>query len=197
MKKPVKKSAVAAGSLERESRGRRRQDASFPVPPGRGQLPSSYAVVLGEIKERIGSERLRVVMAANATMVILYWDIGRMILDRQKNEGWGAKVIDRLSFDLREAYPDMQGLSPRNLKYMRDIERRVLPSCASPVPGGRAAGIRSSTFRRKHRTAVDPVAGFTHGRDRDRAARRRIGLPGPVGVQLTPIRFAVRVIAHL
>ena len=119
MKKPVKKSAVAAGSLERESRGRRRQDASFPVPPGRGQLPSSYAVVLGEIKERIGSERLRVVMAANATMVILYWDIGRMILDRQKNEGWGAKVIDRLSFDLREAYPDMQGLSPRNLKYMR------------------------------------------------------------------------------
>jgi predicted nuclease of restriction endonuclease-like (RecB) superfamily len=52
-------------------------------------------------------------------MIMLYWDIGRMILDRQKNEGWGAKVIDRLSFDLREAYPDMSGLSPRNLKYMR------------------------------------------------------------------------------
>ncbi len=119
MKKPVKKSAVAAGSLERESRGRRKQDASFPVPPGRGQLPSSYAVVLGEIKARIRSERLRVVMAANSAMIMLYWDIGRMILDRQKNEGWGAKVIDRLSFDLREAYPDMSGLSPRNLKYMR------------------------------------------------------------------------------
>ncbi len=58
-------------------------------------------------------------MAANATMVILYWDIGRMILDRQKNEGWGARVIDRLSADLRETFPDMQGLSPRNLKYMR------------------------------------------------------------------------------
>ena len=52
-------------------------------------------------------------------MVRLYWDIGRMILDRQQKEGWGAKVIDRLSADLRESFPDMTGLSPRNLKYMR------------------------------------------------------------------------------
>jgi predicted nuclease of restriction endonuclease-like (RecB) superfamily len=58
-------------------------------------------------------------MAANAAMVLLYWDVGRMILARQKHEGWGAKVIDRLSADLQEAYPDMRGLSPRNLKYMR------------------------------------------------------------------------------
>ena len=52
-------------------------------------------------------------------MVLLYWDIGRMILERQEKEGWGTKVIDRLSADLREAFPDMQGLSTRNLKYMR------------------------------------------------------------------------------
>jgi predicted nuclease of restriction endonuclease-like (RecB) superfamily len=52
-------------------------------------------------------------------MVLLYWDIGRVILDRQEREGWGAKIIDRLSADLREAYPEMKGLSPRNLKYMR------------------------------------------------------------------------------
>ena len=58
-------------------------------------------------------------MAANSAMVILYWDIGRLILERQEREGWGAKVIDRLSADLREAFPDMSGLSPRNLKYMR------------------------------------------------------------------------------
>lgn len=58
-------------------------------------------------------------MAANASMVLLYWDIGQLILNRQKEEGWGAKVIDRLSADLREAFPEMHGLSPRNLKYMR------------------------------------------------------------------------------
>jgi predicted nuclease of restriction endonuclease-like (RecB) superfamily len=58
-------------------------------------------------------------MAANTAMVMLYWDIGRLILDRQEREGWGARVIDRLSADLRQTYPDMGGLSPRNLKYMR------------------------------------------------------------------------------
>lgn len=58
-------------------------------------------------------------MSANAAIVLLYWDIGRAILERQEREGWGTKVIDRLSADLREAFSDMRGLSPRNLKYMR------------------------------------------------------------------------------
>ena len=66
-------------------------------------MPAGYAKTLGEIKQRIQQERLRVVMAANAAMVLLYWDIGRMILDRQEREGWGAKVVDRLSTDLCEA----------------------------------------------------------------------------------------------
>ncbi len=104
---------------ERKSRGRRSEDASFPVAPRRGDMPEHYAAILGEIKKRIRSERLHVVMAANASMVLLYWDIGLMILERQEKEGWGAKAIDRLSADLRDAFPDMQGLSPRNLKYMR------------------------------------------------------------------------------
>jgi predicted nuclease of restriction endonuclease-like (RecB) superfamily len=120
MKKPGKK-PPATTKTERRSRGRRREDVSFPVPPSRGGLPRSYAVILGEIKDRIRTARLRMVMAANASMVLLYWDIGRLILDRQKEEGWGAKVIDRLSADLRKAYPDMSGLSPRNLKYMRSF----------------------------------------------------------------------------
>jgi len=56
---------------------------------------------------------------ANAAMVLLYWDIGWMILDRQERAGWGTRVIDRLAADLRDAFPDMKGFSPRNLKYMR------------------------------------------------------------------------------
>jgi predicted nuclease of restriction endonuclease-like (RecB) superfamily len=110
-----------AGSSDRKSRGRRREDASFPAPPSRSILPGGYADLLSEIKRRIQIERLRTVMAANSAMVLLYWDIGRLILERQEQEGWGAKVIDRLSADLRETYPEMNGLSPRNLKYMRSF----------------------------------------------------------------------------
>jgi predicted nuclease of restriction endonuclease-like (RecB) superfamily len=124
----------------RRSRGRSREEnVAFPVPPPRSELPKSYAETLGEIKRRIQQERLRVVMSANSAMVLLYWDIGRMILDRQEREGWGARVIDRLSADLREAYPDMQGLSPRNLKYMRAFaaawpEHSFVQQVAAQIP---------------------------------------------------------------
>jgi len=106
-------------SVTRLTRGRKREGASLPVPPSRTGLPGGYAATLNEIKERIRIERLRVALSANAAMVLMYWEIGRVILARQEDEGWGAKVIDRLSADLRESFPDMQGLSPRNLKYMR------------------------------------------------------------------------------
>ena len=96
MKRPIQKIGVTNVS-ERKSRGRKREDASFPVAPTRMGLPDSYAAVLNEIKRRIQAERLRTVMAANSAMIILYWDIGRLILKRQEREGWGARVIDRLS----------------------------------------------------------------------------------------------------
>ncbi len=95
-------------------------DASpIPVPPPRLDVPADYTDALSEIKRRIQAERLRVVIAANAAMVQLYWDIGRMLLERQERAGWGAKIIDRLAVDIAEACPDMKGFSPRNLKYMR------------------------------------------------------------------------------
>lgn len=82
-------------------------------------LPNDYTEVLGTIKARIQQERVSAVMAANSAMVLLYWDIGRLILERQRHSGWGARIMDRLAADLRDAYPDMRGFSPRNLKYMR------------------------------------------------------------------------------
>ncbi len=121
------------------SRGKTREGASFPVPPPVAELPGDYAETLVEIKQRIQQERLRVVLAANSAMVLLYWDIGRLILDRQERAGWGAKVIDRLSSDLREANPEMQGLSPRNLKYMRSFaatwpERAIVQRVVAQLP---------------------------------------------------------------
>jgi predicted nuclease of restriction endonuclease-like (RecB) superfamily len=100
-------------------RGRAREEARFTAVATRDAMPAAYATALDEIKQRLQQARLRAVLAANSAMVLTYWGIGRVILGRQQSEGWGAKVIDRLSADLRAAFPDMQGLSPRNLKYMR------------------------------------------------------------------------------
>jgi len=104
---------------ERLARGRARPDARFTTRPSAADMPFAYGSLLNEIKGRVQRARLRTVLAANASMVLAYWDIGQVILARQEAAGWGAKIIDRLSADLREAFPDMQGLSPRNLKYMR------------------------------------------------------------------------------
>jgi hypothetical protein len=82
-------------------------------------LPTDYAPLLAEIKARVQATRIKAGLAANRELLALYWDIGRLILDRQKREGWGAKVIDRLAVDLQREFPGQQGFSPRNLKYMR------------------------------------------------------------------------------
>lgn len=75
--------------------------------------------MLQELKARIRQAQIRAALAVNRELVLLYWQIGRAILQRQQQQGWGAQVIDRLSSDLRRAFPEMKGFSPRNLKYMR------------------------------------------------------------------------------
>lgn len=82
-------------------------------------VPGDYAVWLADLKGRIQSAQQRAVLSVNRELVLLYWQIGRDILERQQAQGWGAKVIDRLAKDLSAAFPDMKGFSPRSLKYMR------------------------------------------------------------------------------
>lgn len=82
-------------------------------------LPVDYTSWLASLKQRITGARQRAILSANKEQIHLYHDIGRDILERQSREKWGAKVIDRLSADLRLAFPDMKGLSTTNLKYMR------------------------------------------------------------------------------
>lgn len=81
--------------------------------------PEGYADWLSDLKDRIHSAQQRATLAVNRELVLLYWHIGRDILTRQAEQGWGAKVIERLAHDLRAAFPEMKGFSPRNLKYMR------------------------------------------------------------------------------
>src|SRR5688572_3048611 len=102
-------------------------------------IPTDYGATLRAIQQRVRQERARVVLAANAAVILLYWDIGRMIVDRQNRAGWGAKVIDRLGRDLRKSFPEMQGFSTRNLQFMRSFaeefpEAAIVKQLASQLP---------------------------------------------------------------
>lgn len=85
------------------------------------ELPADYAQLLDQLKSQVRQARIRATRIVNTELLLLYWDIGHAIVQRQAAEGWGSKVIDRLAVDLRSAFPDMRGLSRTNLKYMRQM----------------------------------------------------------------------------
>jgi hypothetical protein len=82
-------------------------------------FPADYAAVLGELKRQVRSARLTVQRRVNTELIVLYWSIGRTILERQEEQGWGGPVVTRLAEDLRAEFPDMRGFSRSNLFYMR------------------------------------------------------------------------------
>jgi predicted nuclease of restriction endonuclease-like (RecB) superfamily len=88
-------------------------------PPSLAPMPGDYAGWLADLKTRIHAAQQRATLSVNRELVALYWRIGRDILTRQAEQGWGARVIDRLATDLRAAFPDMKGFSRANLMYMR------------------------------------------------------------------------------
>jgi predicted nuclease of restriction endonuclease-like (RecB) superfamily len=84
-------------------------------------FPENYDDFFRNLKERIRSAQVKAALVVNQELVLLYWQIGREILQRQHKEGWGAKVIDRLARDLKLEFPEIAGLSPRNLNYMKSF----------------------------------------------------------------------------
>ena len=106
-----------------------------------GPEMDGYQILLRELKERIRTARLQAALAVNQELILLYWGIGREIMERQAREGWGSRVIDRLSADLRRDFPDMTGLSARNLKYMRALaethpDRAFVQQVVARLPWG-------------------------------------------------------------
>ena len=91
--------------------------------PNPSRLPDNYASWLNELKQSITKAQHRAVLAVNNELVALYWQIGSDILLRQQQQGWGSKVIDQLAQDLKLAFPEMKGMSARNLKYMRKFAK--------------------------------------------------------------------------
>jgi len=102
-------------------------------------MPGWYPELLASVSEHVSTGHRRAVAAANSELLGTYWLIGREILDRQRQEGWGTKVIDRLSADLTARFPDARGFSPRNLKYMRALaaawsEEAIVQRAAAQLP---------------------------------------------------------------
>lgn len=82
-------------------------------------VDNNYDSFLRSLKERIRTAQVKAALAVNKELVLLYWQIGKEILERQEKEGWGAKVISRLAKDLKAEFPEMKGFSRTNLLYMR------------------------------------------------------------------------------
>lgn len=106
-------------SEDRKQRSRNIDKVIFPLGESLSKMPDNYQGFISEVKAHIKQSRLKAVISANKAMIVMYWHIGNAILKQQNKEGWGTKVIDRISLDLKEAFPDEKGFSPRNLKYMR------------------------------------------------------------------------------
>ena len=120
-------------------------------------LPDNYAHVLEALKERIRKTQLKAALSVNRHLIELYWQIGKIIVERQQTEGWGKSVVERLAHDLKNEFPDMSGFSPRNiwrvrsfyLAYTEDIQKlprpvaemdgKNLPQPVAAIPWGHNA----------------------------------------------------------
>ena len=101
-RKQNNKALSSATGTGRKSRGGNKPDVIMPAPAPLQEMPENYGEFLAKLKERISRERVKAILSANSALVLMYWDIGQSVLEQQRDEGWGAKVIDRLSHDLKK-----------------------------------------------------------------------------------------------
>jgi len=94
-------------------------DVHGQTPAALTKRPPGYAEWLTDLKSRIHAAQQRAALAVNRELLQLYWQLGRDILERQEQAGWGAGIVDQVAADLRAAFPEMKGFSRSNLKYMR------------------------------------------------------------------------------
>jgi predicted nuclease of restriction endonuclease-like (RecB) superfamily len=88
-------------------------------PPG--ALPAGYTTLLADLKARVRAAQLRAVVSVNRELILLYWDIGKIIAEAQKTKGYGKQVVERLAEDLQKEFPGTAGFSPQNVWFMRSF----------------------------------------------------------------------------
>jgi predicted nuclease of restriction endonuclease-like (RecB) superfamily len=124
--------------------------------------PAGFPILLSEIKARIQLAQSQAILAANAELIRLYWDIGRMIDQRQQREGWGAAVIPRLAGELRNELPEVKGFSERNIKSMLAFYRAYVdPSAIVQQPAAQLAGKSISRRSTATQKVQQPAAQIT------------------------------------
>ena len=104
-------------------------------------LPAGYEKTLLKIKDRIRGAQIKASLRVNEELIKLYWDIGETIVEKQQKEGWGSKTIDKMARDLKSFFPDMAGLSRRNLLYMKQLveaysNSEITQQLAAQIPWG-------------------------------------------------------------
>ncbi|MBD1861211.1 PDDEXK nuclease domain-containing protein [Trichocoleus desertorum] len=98
-----------------------------------------YSDFLNALKERIRHSQIQAALAVNQELISLYWHIGREILAKEQEQGWGAKVVERLALDLKREFPEMKGFSARNIRYMKSFaeaysDEAILQRCVAKLP---------------------------------------------------------------
>ncbi len=121
-------------------------------------IPQTYTRLLTEIKDRIRTAQYAALKAVNKELIALYWDIGKMIVERQKGETWGKSVVEQLSKDLCEEFPEIKGFSSTNLWYMRKFYLAYYENKKLPQFGGRNWLVAQSCYfgqmQRRPRTRI-------------------------------------------
>ena len=114
-------------------------------------LPNNkkYQKLLAEVKQRIQHAQVKAVVAANQELLLLYWEIGKLIVERQTKEGWGGNVINQLSSDLKKTFPTMKGFSPRNLGYMKRFAKTYHDLSILQVPLAKISWYHNITLLQK------------------------------------------------
>ena len=139
-------------AAKKQTPARRRLPAKAQQPAS--NLPAGYAELLDDLKARIRRAQVKAALSANRELIALYWDIGRAIVQRQRDEGWGRSIVERLSHDIRVEFPGISGFSPQNIWKMRgfylayteqvqnlsqpvrELDGRDLPQAVREIPWG-------------------------------------------------------------
>lgn len=114
-KKAMKKSSPSPTPRKKSAK----KGVSGDLRPTRSRLPAGYDELLDDLKSRVRSAQLKAAVAVNRELIQLYWDIGRLIVDRQEREGWGKNVVERLADDIQREFPGLGGFSRSNVFRMR------------------------------------------------------------------------------
>ena len=134
-----------------------------------GALPAGYTTLLADLKARVRAAQLRAVVSVNRELILLYWDIGRIIVEAQKTKGYGKQVVERLADDLQKEFPGTAGFSPQNVWFMRSfyLAWPAMPEKLSQVVRESKTAILSQPVRESATSAPPaPISELPWGHNR-------------------------------